>query len=50
MTTLAANMRAPSMIVAAAAIARTMTRRTLPVVAAFERTGQRSHRGYHLAS
>jgi hypothetical protein len=50
MTTLAASMRAPSMTVAAAATARTVTARTLLVVAAFERTGQRSHRGYPLAS
>ena len=38
------------MTVAAAATARTVTKRTLLVVAAFERTGQRSHRSYHLAS
>jgi len=50
MTTLAASMSTPSMTVAAAVTARTVTKRTLLVVAAFERTGQRSHRGYLLAS
>jgi|SRR5580704_5153670 hypothetical protein len=50
MTTLAATKMAPSMTVTAAATARTMTRRTLLVVAVLERTAQRSHRGYLLAS
>jgi hypothetical protein len=50
MITLAATKMAPSMIVTAAATDRTMTSRTLPVVAVLERTAQRSHRGYHLAS
>jgi hypothetical protein len=38
------------MTVTAAATDRTMTSRTLLVVAVFERTDQRSHRGYRLAS
>jgi hypothetical protein len=50
MTTLAATKMAPSMTVTAAATDRTMTSRTLLVVAVLERTAQRSHRGYHLAS
>ena len=50
MTTLAATKMAPSMIVTAAATDRTMTSRTLPAVAVLERTAQRSHRAYHLAS
>jgi hypothetical protein len=49
-TMLAATKMAPNMTVTAAATARTMTRRTLPVVAVLERTAQRSHRGYRLAS
>ena len=50
MTTLAATKMTPNMTVTAAATARTMTRRTLLVVAVSERTAQRSHRGYPLAS
>jgi len=50
MTTLAATKMTPSMTVTAAATARTMTRRILLVVAVSERTAQRSHRGYRLAS
>ena len=50
MTTLAATKAAPSMIVTAATTDRTMTSRTLPVVAVLERTAQRSHRGYPPAS
>ena len=50
MTTLAATKMAPSVTVTAAATDRTMTSRTLLVVAVLERTAQRSHRGYHLAS
>ena len=38
------------MTVKAAATDRTMTSRTLLVVAVFERTAQRSHRGYRPAS
>src|SRR5215469_14873058 len=40
----------PIMTVTAAATDRTMTRRTLLVVAVSERTAQRSHRGYRPAS
>src|SRR5271167_461264 len=50
MTTLAATKMTPNMTVTAAATARTMTRRTLLVVAVSERTAQRSHRGYPPAS
>jgi len=50
MTTLVATKMAPSMTVTAAATARTMTRRTLLVMAVLERTAQRSHRGYRPAS
>ena len=50
MTTLASTRMAPSMTVTAAATDRTVTTRTLLVVAALERTGQRSHRGYPPAS
>ncbi len=50
MTTLATSKMAPNMTVTAAATAKTMTRRTLLVVAVSERTAQRSHRGYWLAS
>ncbi len=50
MTTPAATKMAPSITVTAAATDRTMTSRTLLVVAVLERTAQRSHRGYHLAS
>jgi hypothetical protein len=50
MTTLAATKMAPSMTVTAAATDRTVTSRTLLVVAELERTAQRSHRGYRLAS
>jgi hypothetical protein len=49
-TTLVPARMAPIMTVTAAATDRTMTSRTLLVVAVFERTGQRSHRGYRLAS
>ena len=50
MTTLTTTRLAPIMIVTAAATDRTMTSRTLLVVAVFERTDQRSHRGYRPAS
>src|SRR5437660_11781848 len=50
MTTPAAARKAPIMTVAAAATDRTMTSRTLLVVAVPERTAQRSHRGYRPAS
>jgi hypothetical protein len=50
MTTLAATKMAPTMTVTAAATARMVTSRTLLVVAELERTAQRSHRGYRLAS
>src|SRR5271157_5498542 len=50
MTTLAATKMAPSMTVTAAVTARTMTSCTLLAVAVLERTAQRSHRGYRLAS
>jgi hypothetical protein len=49
-TTLAAMRRAPTITVAAAATARKRTRRILLVAVAWERTGQRSHRGYRPAS
>ena len=49
-TTLAAMRRAPAITVAAAATARKRTRRILLVAVAWERTGQRSHRGYRPAS
>ena len=49
-TTLAAMRRAPASTVAAAATARKRTRRSLLVAVAWERTGQRSHRGYRPAS
>jgi hypothetical protein len=45
MTTPATTKMAPSMAVTAAATDRIMTSRTLPVVAVFERTAQRSHCG-----
>ena len=49
-TTLAAMRRAPAITVTAAATARKRTRRILLVAVAWERTGQRSHRGYRPAS
>ena len=49
-TTLAAMRSAPAITVAAAATARKRTRRILLVAVAWERTGQRSHRGYRPAS
>jgi hypothetical protein len=50
MTTLTATRMTPSMTVTAAATDRTMTSRIVLVVAVLERTAQRSHRGYPLAS
>ena len=50
MTTLAATRMAPIMTITAAATDKTMTSRTLLVVAVPERTAQRSHRGYRPAS
>src|SRR5262249_15358768 len=50
MITLAAMRMTPIMTVTAAATDRTMTSRTLPVVAVSERTAQRSHRDYPPAS
>jgi hypothetical protein len=50
MTTLAATRMAPIMTVTAAATDKTMTSRTLLVVAVPERTAQRSHRDYRPAS
>src|SRR5215472_7787943 len=50
MITPAAMRMTPIMTVTAAATDRTMTSRTLLVVAVSERTAQRSHRGYRPAS
>jgi hypothetical protein len=50
MITLTANKVTPSIAVTAATTARTATSRTFLVVAVLERTAQRSHRGYRLAS
>jgi len=49
-TALTTIMMAPSMTVTAAATAKMVTSRTLLMVAESERTAQRSHRGYRLAS